>query len=435
MSELPAGWAYATLDELTVPSRPICYGILMPKDHVEDGVPYVKVKDFSRGPLDVAALRRTAPEIAEKYRRSSLVGGDVLISIRGTYGRVVIAPESLTGGNITQDTARVAPVAELDRDYLAWFLQCPDAQGYFRRVARGVAVKGVNIRDLKHLVVPLPPRAEQERIVAAIEEHLSRLAAAVSALRSVRCRYERGLAPLLAAFLGGSGEARRVKLGLVGRWSSGGTPRSSQSDYYDGDIPWAVIGDLDDGPVTTTARTITRLGLEESSAKLIPPGAVLVAMYGSIGKLGITTREMATNQAIAAVQPFEDVIDREYLFWLLRSLRPILISMGKGAAQQNIGQGDLKSFEVSLPGLQEQQKAVARVEGTLGALRTVDMEVERAIARAESLRRSILAAAFSGRLVPQNPDDERVSMLLDRILSERAAAATPTKRNRKAKAS
>ena len=161
MSDLPAGWEWTTLDGLTQPDRPICYGILMPKEHVEDGVPYVRVRDFSRGKLTLESLRRTAREIASRYQRSSLLPGDVLVSIRGTYGRVTVVPEELLGGNITQDTARVTPAGVVDRRFLAAYVESPAAQGHLKRVARGVAVKGVNIRDLKQLPVPLAPRAEQ----------------------------------------------------------------------------------------------------------------------------------------------------------------------------------------------------------------------------------------------------------------------------------
>ena len=92
-------------------------------------------------------------------------------------------------------------------------------------------------------------------------------------------------------------------LGEVATWSSGGTPKSGTPSYYGGTIPWAVIGDLDDATVIATAATVTAAGLANSSAKVVEPGTVLVAMYGSIGKLGIAGIPMATNQAIACAVP------------------------------------------------------------------------------------------------------------------------------------
>ena len=89
----------------------------------------------------------------------------------------------------------------------------------------------------------------------------------------------------------------RSTLGAIASWSSGGTPRSGIDAYYGGQIPWAVIGDLNDAVVTGTMSSITEQGLANSSARIVADGTVLVAMYGSIGKLGIAGMPMATNQA------------------------------------------------------------------------------------------------------------------------------------------
>jgi type I restriction enzyme S subunit len=82
-------------------------------------------------------------------------------------------PPELDGGNITQDTARLAITPSVDRSYVAWLLRSDDAQTYFKRVSRGVAVKGVNIGDVRPCPVALPPLAEQHRIVTEVERRLS----------------------------------------------------------------------------------------------------------------------------------------------------------------------------------------------------------------------------------------------------------------------
>ena len=169
----PAGWAVASLEQLTSAARPICYGILMPKENVVTGVLFVKVKDMKGDTIDLDGLHRTTPEIAAKYARASLRTGDLLLSIRGTYGRVAEVPKELNGGNITQDTARLDVTGLVNHRYVATCLRNPDCQNHFKRVARGVAVKGVNIGDVRPTPVPLPPLAEQTRIVAEVERRLS----------------------------------------------------------------------------------------------------------------------------------------------------------------------------------------------------------------------------------------------------------------------
>ncbi len=98
----------------------------------------------------------------------------------------------------------------------------------------------------------------------------------------------------------------RKTLGEVATWGSGGTPQAGNSRFYGGQIPWAIIGDLTDSDVFTTEKHITEEGLANSSAKLVPVGAILIAMYGSIGKMGIAKVPMATNQAIAFALPNPD---------------------------------------------------------------------------------------------------------------------------------
>jgi type I restriction enzyme, S subunit len=166
-------WPAKLLADITDPQRPVRYGILMPKENVEDGVLYVRVRDYPRDRIELSGLRRTSHEIAAKYKRATLRPGDVLLAIRGTYGRVAIVPPELDGGNITQDTARIAPTSEVDPAYIAAYLRSEAAQRHFRRVARGVAVKGVNIGDLRTMRIPVPPLEEQHRIVQVVEELIS----------------------------------------------------------------------------------------------------------------------------------------------------------------------------------------------------------------------------------------------------------------------
>ena len=211
---VPERWRIISLEAATDPVRVICYGILMPKEHVEDGVLYVKVKDIKNGEINLATLQRTSHEIASKYERASLASGDVLLSIRGTYGRVAIVPTDLEGANITQDTARVAPLPEIDPAYLKMYLSSQTAQGYFDRVARGVAVRGVNIADVRKMPVPVPPIEEQRRIVDVVSERLQ----AIDALAR-----EIDDAAAVASALQGSILHRMAEGLLVSRASNGET--------------------------------------------------------------------------------------------------------------------------------------------------------------------------------------------------------------------
>jgi hypothetical protein len=186
---------------------------------------------------------------------------------------------------------------------------------------------------------------------------------------------------------------RTATLGEVARWGSGGTPKAGTPEYYGGDIPWAVIGDLSDGPIGATANHITPAGLEASSAKRVPAGAVLVAMYGSIGKLGLTAFELTTNQAIAFAVPDPELVEARFLFYYLLSQREALSAAGKGATQKNIGQGTLKAWPIPLPPLLEQRRIVDRLEDQLSHL-----EAGAALLKLARARRRAALAASVGQL-------------------------------------
>ena len=165
-----------------------------------------------------------------------------------------------------------------------------------------------------------------------------------------------------------------VKLGELGKWAAGGTPSRLKAEYFGGIIPWASIADLNDGFVSMTMESITELGLQNSSAKIYPKGSILIAMYGSIGKLGINVVPMASNQAIACFIPNE-TLERDYAFWALYSLRSELIMIGRGGTQKNIGQGILKEQKIPLPPLGEQKRIAEILGGVSKAIQKTKVQL------------------------------------------------------------
>lgn len=188
----------------------------------------------------------------------------------------------------------------------------------------------------------------------------------------------------------------------IADWGSGGTPTSTRSDYYNGDVPWLVIGDLNDSLITTSEKTITKMGLLNSSAKIVQPNNILIAMYGSIGKLGINVMPVATNQAIAFTQEIYPCISNKYLFYFLFSIRQKLHSLGKGATQKNISQTVLRMVEIPLPPLAEQYRIVAKIEELFSELDKGIEALKTAQEQLKVYRQSVLKYAFEGKLT--NPD-------------------------------
>lgn len=165
-----AGIVSITLDDLVESDRPICYGILMPGLGHPGGVPVIKVKDYPDGFIIEDELLLTTPELDEEYRRSRLRSGDLLISIRGTIGRLAFVPASLNGANITQDTARLSIRSDINADYVRLMLESADVQQQIARFTTGLAVKGINIGELRKLQIPMLPEAEQTLLVERVRK-------------------------------------------------------------------------------------------------------------------------------------------------------------------------------------------------------------------------------------------------------------------------
>ena len=108
------------------------------------------------------------------YSRARLREGDILLSIRGTVGRVCVVPPELQDANITQDTARLSIQPDLNRQYVVWFLRSKATQDRMQRAIKGVAVRGINIGDVRALQIAIPPLVEQHEIVRRVEALLAR---------------------------------------------------------------------------------------------------------------------------------------------------------------------------------------------------------------------------------------------------------------------
>jgi len=390
------GWPRVTLGELTAGTRPISYGVLKPGPLTPGGVPLLRIQDMAGDVISKGGLHFISPELDEEFRRTRLRGGEVLLSIQGTVGRAAICPADLAGANISRTIAVIQPDRRMLPEFLRYYLHYLRAKGGFE--TGGSTRASLNISTIRALAVPTPPVGEQRRIVELLEDHLSRLDAAALELARASQRLEVLLAAGIGSAFHRSGGPLRP-MGELARWGSGGTPRAGVKDFYDGGtIPWLNSGDLADGLVEEAPLRITEAGLASSSAKWVPPGSVLVAMYGAtIGRLGIAGAPLTTNQAIAFATPGPELL-ASYLFWFLRSQRPHLVAAGKGGAQPNISQSLLKQWQIPVPPLDQQEAAVREADAIAAGIGRMRTQLGLADAKGRSLRKGLLVEAFAGRL-------------------------------------
>ncbi|MGM5693859.1 restriction endonuclease subunit S [Streptococcus suis] len=215
-----------------------------------------------------------------------------------------------------------------------------------------------------------------------------------------------------------------VRLGNIGCWGSGATPSKSNLKYYEPQaVPWLLTGDLTDGYITLIPNKISELALEKTSVKLNPTGSVLIAMYGAtIGKLGILTFPATTNQACCACNTLFHV-EKLFLFYFLMSERKNFTARAEGGAQPNISKEKIVNTLFPLPPITEQKRIVAQIERALEKVEVYTesynqlQELDRAFP--DKLKKSILQYAMQGKLVAQDPNDEPVEILLEKIRAEK----------------
>ncbi|MFC9475941.1 restriction endonuclease subunit S [Nocardia sp. NPDC056952] len=167
--ELPNGWRWAPLAYLTDQLRQIMYGIVLPGPNVDVGVPIVKGGDVASSRLNVEQLSKTTFEIEAGYVRSRLRGGDLVIAIRGSVGEVRRVPDELNGANLTQDAARISVGSDTDSLWLEHVLQSPLVVKQMRERTTGATIRGLNIWDLKRLLIPTPSSVLQARLGKGIQ--------------------------------------------------------------------------------------------------------------------------------------------------------------------------------------------------------------------------------------------------------------------------
>ena len=208
----------------------------------------------------------------------------------------------------------------------------------------------------------------------------------------------------------------------IGDWGAGATPAKGNSSYYGGNILWLRTGELNNGIVSDTEIKITKKALQECSLRLNKIGDILIAMYGAtIGKVAIAGKEMTTNQACCACTPIG--IFNYFLFYFLMGSQSDFIKKGEGGAQPNISREKLIAHLMPIPPLSEQYRIVKHIKDVLPLIEEYSvLQVSINKLNTELLgriRKSILQEAIQGKLIPQDPNDEPASVLLQRIKKEK----------------
>lgn len=451
MSDLPSGWEWTTIGDLLVPlegGRTIHQG-WSPKCEAHPA------PDDSWGVLKTTAIQpgsfepehnKALPSSLQPRPGIEVRSGDHLLTCAGPRSRCGVAclvkatrPRLMMSGKMYRFRVNETHVSPR---YLDAYLQTARAWLDIDAMKTGGSDSGLNLTQarFRKLVVPLAPRPEQERIVAAIEEHLSRLAAAEGALRSAMTRLEvlesRAVDEAFGSF------SRWVPAGEVTD-VRGGIQKQPKRKPRENKAPFLRVANVGRGRLALDEVHEVELFEGELERYRLRPGDLLVVEgNGSpdqIGRSAVWRGEIPDcvhQNHLIRVRPGPS-LDPEFLglYWNAPSTRQQLTSVASSTSGlYTLSTSKVKQVDVPVASLPEQRSTVGRVATQLAQFSRLRAQLGTAAERHGALQRSILAAAFSGRLVPQDADAEPASVLLDAIRTERAAA-TRTKRTQKVKTS
>lgn len=208
-------------------------------------------------------------------------------------------------------------------------------------------------------------------------------------------------------------------------------------DYCEEGVPLIRQADLQHGKVVVdTAKRLPSRLLDECPGWTLQKGDLLVGMSGSIGKVAVYEADTPAlqNQRTGLLIPHPPIAST-YLTLMMEYIVPQLLKKGKGIAVQNVSATDIEECDVPLPPLAEQSAIFAEVDRRLSVADAAEQQIEHTLQRAARLRQAILKRAFEGSLVEQNPNDEPISALSDRLPGNKQTVGNPTFAGKRSKVS
>ncbi|OUE29522.1 EcoKI restriction-modification system protein HsdS [Clavibacter michiganensis] len=326
-----------------------------------------------------------------EVKKSRLRQGDIILTTSADCGQVSLIdnePAELVCATNFVRILRFSP--RVNPRYAFHYMRTRGFRDSLRPYIRGTTMKNLSTREAFPVVeLPIPTLEEQER-VAAILDHVD----ALRAKRRQALTHVESLEGAVYAHLLSSHDWPSFRLDEVASTTSGGTPNRAKPENYEGGISWVKSGELHSGLVTETSESISEVGLASSSAKLMPRGTVLIAMYGAtagvVSQLGI---DAATNQAVCSITPGPG-LNASYLAAALKSMSSQLRDLRSGGAQPNLSQTVIRALKIKVPPIHVQRK----FEHTMVRVAKERQHVELAAATGDKLFELLQSRAFRGEL-------------------------------------
>jgi type I restriction enzyme, S subunit len=445
MNDLPSGWAQTTLGEIAATSL----GKMLDRGKSSDDhlVPYLRNSNVQWGRIDLddVLTMDIPPEEQEFF---GLQAGDLLVCEGGEIGRCAIWPGGSKYMAFQKALHRVRPYESIPAKFILYLLEYLSNTGVLLRFATGSTIKHLPQEQLRRIPVKLPPLPEQQRIVAALEDHMSRLDAAAHNVNQAAAwvmQLRRSIYSYVASgrIMSNSDNGHSVSSELVNGWTwvrpdevtSGSRkditigPFGSDlrvADYKEDGIPLVFVRNIRSGIFgKSSTRYISREKADELRAHQVIRGDVLITKMGEPpGDSCVYTSEtpgIITADCIR-LRPGR-TWDSRYLSIAINSplVRAQIARITRGIAQRKVSLGRFRAeVKIPVPPPALQSEVVDEAERLLSLVGSLEATLVLALKRRDSLRRALFTEAFAGRLVPQDTADEPAALLLERLQSMRA---------------
>jgi type I restriction enzyme S subunit len=424
-NKFPKGWIKIQLGEIT--SKPQ-YGWTSKSSEVGN-IKYLRTTDLTKGNVNWATVPfcESEPDDIEKYK---ILDNDILISRAGSVGysfRVNQVPENVIFASYLIRFKSII----VESKYIEYYLKSPSYWKDISGVSAGIAVQNINASKLSELNLPLPPLAEQKRIVAKLDAvfgHIETLKTRLSRIPELLKNFRQ---QVLTQAVTGKLENKRFELKPFGDFNveiQTGPFGSAlhKHDYIEGGTPVINPSHIKDGKIyPDISVTVDTIKANELGRWLLQEGDVIIGRRGEMGRAAKynSKENMICGTGSLVIKKSSD-INSDFLSLYLRSPFTInfLESNSVGSTMVNLNQKIVKSLPFPILTVQQQNIVVEHVESLFAAADAIEAQYHSLKQKIDALPQAVLAKAFRGELVPQNPKDEPASVLLERIKAEKAKA-------------
>lgn len=390
--QLPDGWAWKKLSDKSVCA--LVMGQSPSSEYYNQdglGMPFFQgKKEFGKLYPTVEQYTTQPNKIAE--------AGDILLSVRAPVGPTNIANIRCCIG---RGLGAIRPNASSTvTNYLLYFFRNFELE--ISNKGKGSTFQAITKKELEDTDIPIPPLAEQKRIVQKLDALFERIDKAIALLQKNIDAADNFMNSVLNdVFSDLDGQyPKKTLFSFDAAISAGGTPlRQNKLFWENGTIEWFSSGELNQLFTKSANEKITQFGLENSSAKLFESGTLLIGMYDTAAmKMSILSNSGSCNQAIVGFKPDQKELDIFFVKYQLEYLKPKILEQRQGVRQKNLNLTKIKNTEIIFPNIDKQKEIVSYLNHVSVQIEQVKSAQQQKMQSLLDLKSSILDQAFHGKL-------------------------------------